>query len=319
MRRAFLLVCPLGAGALAPAAGADRVVTSPGKVRALARSGYSVAFLSAPEKGHCGPSVELWDLAGRGVWRLGRHTDRLCASKPSTGNGITSVAVAGNRAVWLAYAGGNDRDWILYTATTTRPTERQLTFRTVDVDAPPPIVLGTASQSVIPYALGSSVRVIAADGRRLYTWRAPGQVTNLTAYGSEVAVFVRGGRCFVLESSGAVAHTYAFRPGSVQQFALGGRGLVVQLPGGRIEVRRGASIHRFSISPQARMLDYAGNILLYRIGNSVHGRFLWTGKDRVVRHATLAVVETNGMSYARGDRVYSIAWVTLTSAISPPG
>src|SRR5581483_3686260 len=165
MRRAFLLVCLLGAGALAPAAGADRVVTSPGKVRALARSGYSVAFLSAPEKGHCGPSVELWDLAGRGVWRLGRHTDRLCASKPSTGNGITSVAVAGNRAVWLAYAGGNDRDWILYT--------------------------GTASQSVIPYALGSSVRVIAADGRRLYTWRAPGQVTNLTAYGSEVAVFVR--------------------------------------------------------------------------------------------------------------------------------
>src|SRR5581483_8422675 len=275
MRRASLLGCLVAAAAFAPAAGADRVVTGPGNVLALARSGYSVVFLSAPGRGHCAPSLRLWDLAGRGVWKLGRHGDSLCTSRPSTGSGIAGIAVAGNRAVWLAYAGGNDRDWILYTATRTRPTERRLAFRTADVDAPPPIVLGTASQSAIPYAVGSSVRVIAADGRRLYTWQAPGPVTNLTAYGSEVAVFVRGGHCFVLSPSGAVAQSYSFAPGSVQQFALGGRGLVVQLPGGRIEVRRGASVHRFSISPQARMLDYAGNILLYRIGDAVHGRFLW--------------------------------------------
>ena len=319
MRGPLALVGLLAAASVAAAAGADRVVNSPGNVLALARSGYSVAFLSGPYEGHCGPHVELWDLAGRGVWKLGRHPDALCRGKPSTGSGVSDIAVAGNRAAWLAYAGGNDRDWILYTATTTRPAERQLAFRTVDVGAPPPIVLGTASQAVIPYAVGSTVRVVAADGRRLYAWQAPGRVTNLTAYESQVAVFVRGGRCFVLTPTGAVAQSYTFRPGSVQQFALGGRGLVVQLPGGRIEVRNGAAVHRFSIPPRAKMLDYAGNILLYRIGNAVHGRFLWSAKDRVVRHAPLAVVETNGMSYARGRRVYSIAWTTLTSAISPPG
>src|SRR5581483_9983361 len=315
---ALAVVLLAGAGA-ASGASDDRFVTSPGKVLALARSGYSVAFLSGPYGRHCGPHVELWNLATRGVHRLGRHTDALCVDRPSTGSGVTEIAVAGNRAVWLAYAGGNNRDWILFTATTTRPNERQLAFRTVDVDAPPPIVLGTASQSVIPYAVGSSVRVIAADGRRLYAWRAPGVVTNLTAYDSQVAVFVRGGRCFVLSPSGTVLQTYTFRPGSVQEFALGGRGLVVQLPGGRIEVHRGASVHRFSISPGGTMLDYAGNVLLYRIGDALHGRFLWSGKDRVVRHGRLAVVETTGMSYAVGNRVSSIAWVTLTSAISPPG
>ena len=49
-------------------------------------------------------------------------------------------------------------------------------------------------------------------------------------------------------------------------------GLVVQLPGGRIEVHNGRHVHMFSIPPQAKMLDYAENTLLYRIGNTLHGR-----------------------------------------------
>src|SRR5581483_3156349 len=150
MRRTILLVAVLTAAATAPAARADRVVTSPGTVLALARSGSSVAWLSAPTRGHCGATVHLWNLAAGGTYTLGRHPDALCAEGPSTGSALTDIAVAGDRAAWLAYSGGNDRDWILFTATTTRPNERQLAFRTVDVDAPPPIVLGTASQSVIP-------------------------------------------------------------------------------------------------------------------------------------------------------------------------
>ena len=51
--------------------------------RALARSGFSVAFLSGPYAGHCGPHVELWSLVTRGVYRLGRHTDALCSEGPS--------------------------------------------------------------------------------------------------------------------------------------------------------------------------------------------------------------------------------------------
>src|SRR4051794_19937255 len=220
MRRALLLAALLATAGTASGSSADRVVTSPGKVLALARSGYSVAFLSAPYKGHCGPHVELWNLATGGVRKLGRHTDLQCVNGPSTGSGITDIAVARNRAVWLTYEGGNNRDWILFTATTTSPTERQLAFQTVDVDAPAPIVLGTASESVIPYAVGATVKVIAADGHGLYTWHAPAAVTNLTSYNSQVAVFVRGGRCYVLAPSGAVLQTYSFPPGQVQEFAL---------------------------------------------------------------------------------------------------
>jgi hypothetical protein len=312
-----LVVTAVTAG-IASASTADRVVISPGRVLGLARSGSNVAFLSGPYQGHCGPHVEFWDLVTRSVRKLGRHTDQFCSQGASTGSGVTDLAVANDRVVWLAYTGGNLRDWILYTATPTRPTERQLEFKEVDVDAPPPIVLGTGSEWVIPYAVGSTVKVLSFDGHRIYTWQAPGQVTNMTSYGRQVAVFVRGGRCYVLGPSGAVLQTYTFRPGAVQEFALGGRGLVVQLSGGRIEVHNGRRVQAFSIPRQARMLDYAENTLLYRIGSTLRGRFLWSGKDGVLSRARFGALESSGLSYAQDRRVGSIAWVTVTTLISPP-
>ena len=316
MRPFLALAVAAVTASVASASSADRMVTSPGRVLALARSGMNVAFLSGPYKGHCGPHVELWDLVTGGVRKLGRHTDEFCSEGPSTGSGVTDIAVANDRVLWLAYTGGNLRDWILYTATPTRPAERQLEFKEVDVDAPPPIVVGTGSEWVLPYAVGSTVKVLSFNGKRLYTWQAPGPVTNMTSYGQQVAVFVRGGRCFVLGPSGTVMQTYTFRPGAVQQFALGGRGLVVQLPGGRIEVHNGRRVRVFSIPRQAKMLDYAGNILLYKLGATLRGRFLFSGKDGALRRATFGAVETNGLSYAAGNKVGSIAWVILTSLIN---
>jgi hypothetical protein len=177
-------------------------------------------------------------------------------------------------------------------------------------------VVGTGSESVLSYAVGATVKVLSDRGNRLYTWQAPGTVTNMTSYGREVAVFVRGGKCYVLGPSGAVRQSYAFRPGSVQEFALALRGLVVQLPGGRIEVHNGTNVRAFSIPRQARMLDYAGNILLYRLGGMLRGRFLFGGEDGALRAAPLGAVETNGFSYASGTNVGSIAWVTLTGLIN---
>lgn len=317
MRNLLALAAVVITASAASAASADRVVSSPGRVLALARSGFNVGFVSAPTKGHCGQQVVFWDLVSAGVFKLG-HPDRLCSEGPSTGSGVTDIAVAKNRVLWLAYTGGNLRDWILYTATPTRRTERRLELEEVDVAAQPPIVLGTGSEWVLPYAVGSTVKVLSYNGRRLYTWQAPGHVTNLTSYGQQVAVFVRGGHCYVLSPSGKVIRTYAFRAGSVQEFALGGRGLVVQLPGGRIQVHNGSRTQVFSIPARGRMLDYAGNILLYKLGTKLRGRFLFSGKDGALRTATFGAVETNGLSYAIGTTVGSIAWVTLTSLISPP-
>src|SRR5881409_3125762 len=105
MKRLTLLVGLLAAASVASAASADRTVTSPGKVDALARSGFNVAFLSAPYKGHCGAHVELWDLVSGGVRKLGRHTDLFCRDSGGTGSGVTDIAVASHRVVWLAYTG----------------------------------------------------------------------------------------------------------------------------------------------------------------------------------------------------------------------
>src|SRR3954470_9734225 len=178
MRVSALLVALLATAAAASAAGVDRSVTSPGQVQRLARSGYSVAFLSGPYPGHCGPHVRLWNLVNGGVYRLGRHTDDLCREGPSTGSGVTDIAVAGNRVLWLAYAGGNFREWTLYTATTTRPAERKLEVPPGEVDLPSPIRVGVASQRMLPYSIGSAVKVLTANGSRAYTWQAPGPVTN---------------------------------------------------------------------------------------------------------------------------------------------
>jgi hypothetical protein len=316
MRVLLTAAVVLATASIASAAGADRTVTSPGRVQALARSGFSVAFLSGSYAGHCGPHVELWSLVTRGVHRLGRRTDALCREAPSTGSGITDIAVAGNRALWLEYAGGNLRDWVLQTATTTRPQERELEFREVDVDAPPPIVLGVASEQVMPYSIGPTVKVLKANGARAYTWRAPARVTNTTAYGATVAVFVVGGRCFVLTPTGTVRQAYTFAPGSVQEFALAGVGLVVQLTGGRVEIRGGTVLVRgLRLPAGARMLDYAEGILLYRLGTQIRARRVSTGRDRLLRRATFAALEHNGLSYALGRRVSSVAMVNVQAAL----
>jgi hypothetical protein len=315
MRKFALPAILLAVATVASAAAADRTTTSPGQVRALARSGYSVAFLSAPYDGRCGPRVELWSLVTRGVYPLGRRPDLFCRDRPSTGSGITDIAVAGNRALWLAYTGGNLRDWILQTATTTRPAERQLEFREVDVDAPPPIVLGVASELVMPYSIGSTVKVLRANGSRAFTWNAPGRVTNTTSYNANVAVFVAGGRCYVLSPTGAIQRTYVFAPGSVQEFAFAGRGLVVQLTGSRVQIRTGSAVKTLTLPAGARMLDFAEGILLYKLGRQVRARRVSTGKDALLRSAAFAVLEHNGLTYASGRRVSSVAMVNVQATL----
>src|SRR5262245_29048112 len=313
MRVSALLAGLLATATVASAASADRVVTSPGPVRALARSGSSVAFLSGPYTGHCGPHVRLWNLINGGTYRLGRHTDDICREGPSTGSGVTDIAVAGNRALWLAYAGGNTREWTLYTATTTKPVEKEIAFESADVDLPSPIVLGVGSQQVLPYSIGPTVKVLKANGAKAYTWQAPGKVTNTTAYQGQVAAFVAGGKCYVLPPTGVVVGTYTFPPGAVQEFALAGVGLVVQRPHGKVEIHKGASVKKVQLPDKARMLDFMNGFVLYKLGTQIRARRIATGKDALIRHGTFAVLEPSGMSYAVGRKVFSIAWVTFTS------
>src|SRR5262249_57279780 len=84
-------------------------------------------------------AVILWqpDYFARRTFRAPGPCERT-----STGRGVAAVATDGERVVWLAYAGGNQRDWLLWTATRTARRPRLLRFRSADVDGPAPIVLG---------------------------------------------------------------------------------------------------------------------------------------------------------------------------------
>ena len=63
------------------------------------------------------------------------------------------------------------------------------------------------------------------------------------------------------------------------------------------------------------MLDYAEGILLYRLGAQIRGRRISTGKDALLRRATFAALEHNGLSYALGRRVSSVAMVNVQATL----
>jgi hypothetical protein len=318
VRRALAAVAVLVAAGAAPAAASERSVVSPGAVVGLARSGSSVAFTSGPFPGHCGNRVWLWSLAHRAATPLGRHPDAVCREGPVGGSGISAASVAGNRVLWLFHAGGNLTDWVVYTATTTRPLERRLELEEVDVDAQPPIVLGDGSEQVLPYAVDKRrlVKVLSASGKLLFTWPAPARVNALSAYGNQVGVFMSGGRAVVLAPTGAVAWSATFPLGAVA-FRLAGVGLVVQLPGGAVQIRKGARLVRtLKLPAGAQMLDYAEGILVYSLGTQIRGVRLATGKDVLIRDTdgkpVLAQLEPGGLSYAIGRKVYSVSAAEVT-------
>ena len=149
--------------------------------------------------------------------------------------------------------------------------------------------------------------------------RSSGRVTNTTAYGANVAVFVAGGRCYVLSPTGSVQRTYTFAPGSVQEFALAGVGLVAQLHGGRVEIRNGTAVRSLTLPAGARMLDYAEGILLYKVGPQIRARRVSTGKDSRLRTATFAVLEHNGLTYALGRRIEPFDMPTIRAIVRDAG
>ena len=172
---------------------------------------------------------------------------------------------------------------------------------------------------MLPYSIGSTVKVLRANGARAYTWQAPGPVTNTTAYQGQVAAFVKGGKCYVLHPSGGVGlGTYTFPAGAVQEFALAGVGLVVAAaaregrdPQGRVgEDGRSCPRRRgCSTTPEG--------FVLYKLGQpdprAAHRRRQGRAASGTGRSA---VLEHNGLSYAAGKKVSSIAWVTFTAAVN---
>jgi hypothetical protein len=145
-------------------AAAIAAIVAPAPVQTLAFDTPQLAYASSHSAPDC-DRIRVWNRATGRTVRLGRSTS---CEETSTGSGIESLSVAGNRVLWLFYAGGNIREWSLFTATTTAPRPRQLRFIARDVDEPAPIVLGEADTTrfgeLLPYAVDRQVIVLRPNG-----------------------------------------------------------------------------------------------------------------------------------------------------------
>src|SRR3712207_2534086 len=176
---ALLAVCV--AASVAGAAPPPQAVTSPGPVAAIGFDNPSVAYAVERTALAC-DHVRVWNRSNGKIARLGAMS---ACDVGSTGSGIARLAIARTRALWLSYTGGNIREWLLFTATPTRPKPRQLAYLTGEPEDPSPIVLGDADSSrfgdYLPYGIGNAVVVLTSTGRRAHTYRASARVTAVSA------------------------------------------------------------------------------------------------------------------------------------------
>ncbi len=229
--------------------------------------GRLVAYASGRSLLDC-DRIRIWNLTTRSVTRLGRT---MPCDEGSTGTGIATVSIAGNRVLWLHYTGGNIREWRLFTATTTRRLPRQLAFEPRDVDGPAPLVVGPGDASragdILPYALERTVVALRNDGSRRFSWRAPGRVTALGALDGELAVASEGGEVTILDAGGRVVGTETFA-GEIQAVRLTGAGVLVQR-GRALELRSGGTARSWPLPARASLRDATSTAAFYVTGGQI--------------------------------------------------
>jgi hypothetical protein len=298
VRLALLLIAVFAAASAQ--AGTTRSVSAPGAVAALAVDGRVVAYAAGASRRDC-DRVRMWNLSTRRVTDLGRRTGCV---PTSTGTGIAQLAVAGNRALWLHYTGGNIREWSLWTATTARPAPRRLAFVAQDVDSPAPIILGDGDGNrygrLLPYAVGRRVIALAPTGQRRFTWDAPARVVGLSTVGGNVAVAQEGGRVTILEHHGWV----------VGQESYDSEIDAVRLAFGAITVQRGRTLERraegrrtWRLPAGARLTDATAEHAFYLVRGRIHALAFATGRERVIASATHVAADGPTIAVASGRLV----------------
>jgi hypothetical protein len=287
-------------GPLLAVASAAAAFATPGPVQALALDTPFLAYATGRAAGDC-DRVRIRNLSTGRTVRLGRPTS---CEQTSTGTGIAALSIAGNRALWLHFTGGNIREWSLFTATTTAPRPRRLRFVARDVDAAAPIVLGEGDTSrfgdLLPYAVDRQVIVLRPNGSRAFAWTAPGRVTAVGSNAGAVAAAVEDGRVFVLED-GRVESSFAGSPAATAVFVTG-TGVAVQR-GRTVELRTGSSTRRWTIPSGARLRDAEGFRAVYLAGRRVTSLDLASGRTRDLGPATDVQLEDSRLAVASGRTI----------------
>ncbi len=303
--KSVLLLATVVAFVPAALAGSVRSVTASAPVLAVAFDGSLVAYASGRSAADCN-RVYVWNLSTRGVSKLGRKTH---CEQTSTGNAIAAVSIAGTRVLWVHYAGGNFRDWTLWTATTSRPSPTRLRLVSREAEAPAPIVVGDGDGSrfgdMLPYAVDRTVVVLRIAGNRRFAWTAPARVVALSAHAGELAVATEGGLVTVLDGAGKVlrAEEYA---GEIASVRLTGSGLFVQR--GRLLELRGTGPPRTRTVAAGSVLQGAsGDRAFTVLRGQVHELSLSGSLDRIVAAGVRAAVEGGRLATASSRTVRVIA------------
>ena len=289
-----------------------RTQVRPAPITALGLTHASIAFAVGRTKSDC-DHVELWNTDSFGTWRLGRK--RPCGDLPLF-SGIGPIGVATNRVVWVSFAGGNLTDWQLWTATTKRKTPRRLRFVEQDTSDPPPIVVGPGTERAIPYAVGDEVTWLGDDGVAIFRTHTPSDVRALTSTASTgcpqswcVAALLASGDVIALDATGATQATFPFGPGEVRWVGLAPHGVVVQLPGARVEILNGTSTNTVQLRPNAIVVDYAEGRILYRVGQSFWLHQVGSGAETLIlqgsrKRPITASLDTHGLAWTQDSKVH---------------
>ncbi|MGN6796541.1 MAG: hypothetical protein ACTHKS_00165 [Gaiellaceae bacterium] len=287
-------------GGIAAAAQADRGWAPPGaaSVGPVDVAAGSVAGGIGWTHSTCEGAV-LWlpGLRQRWLFRVPGPCPRT-----STGRGVSAVAVSDQRVVFLSYVGGNTREWRLWTATPTAKLPRLLRTASADADAAPPILLGNGSETGIPYAVGRDVVVLASDGHRVLSWRAPTDIVSLSLHSGWLAATLADGTVQTVSLlHPTTAASYA-QPGARAAEAITG-GVVIDATDG-IHLRKGSRALRFDVPAGAHMIGYSDGWLTYATGREIHLYSYQLAQDipaRTVRSTPVAAdADRGGMGWTNG-------------------
>lgn len=290
------------ASALTP----DRTIVTPLPVQNLALTGRSVAFVAdAPARLQCA-RIGLWNAATN--QRVIFESKEQCLEEGSTEQGVWEVALATRRLLWLTFAGGNFREWSLWTATTTQRTPRRLRFVARDVDAPPPIVVGPGTAEGVPYAVDREVVYLAEDGKAIFTTTAAAPVRAIAAgqgpNGVRVAALLASGLIVGLDRRGQNVTTLDRFPASrVAALRVTPRGIAFQEQN---DVHFDDMLVR--LPRGAKMVDVAQGRVLWTSAGNLGATTIATGTsvrlvDGTRRKPAHGQIEPQGVAWSVGRAV----------------
>jgi hypothetical protein len=142
----------LGVAAASGAPPSSVVLTTPGRISAIAADGALVAVETGPHASSCGRII-VWDAQRGSVRRWAGHTSCPAGSgPPSSAGGPGELALAGDRVAWMQ------------TVEASRPGEEQTTLWAADVGEGAPARIASASAGDRSDASGDYLGFLHGDG-----------------------------------------------------------------------------------------------------------------------------------------------------------